>query len=76
MSAALALLLAAAAAQPVAADNRAEPDRGAQIDSAHISATILRPAVIRNGVLVSSGTADQAHGQVVRSDGRVTYLFE
>ena len=75
MSAAFALLLAAAA-QTAPADRQAQPEHGAQFDTAQISATIVHPAIVQGGVLVSNGAAGQPHSQTVRSTGRVTYLFE
>ena len=77
MSFAVALVLAAAAAHAAPAGGGAQQaNRGAQVDTARISATILRPAVVERGVLVSTGTAGAPHSQIVRSDSRVTYEFE
>ena len=76
MSLAAAFLLAVAAAQAAPVAEPQAPDRGAQVDSARISVTILRPAVIANGVLVSGAKAGAPHSQRQAGDGRVTYLFE
>jgi hypothetical protein len=74
MSLAAALLLAAVAAQAGSANPA--PDRGAQVDSAQVSVTILRPAVLKNGRLLSDANAGMPHNQRQARDGRVTYEFE
>ncbi len=77
MSLATALLLAAAvSSQAATADQPRVPDRGAQVDSARISVTILRPAQIRGGVLVSNGTVAAPRAQRQTQGGYVTYAFE
>ena len=76
MSLAAAFLLAAAAAQAAPADAPRAPDRGAQVATARIGATILRPAVLRHGVLVTSEGADAPHSQRHSEDGRISYAFE
>jgi hypothetical protein len=75
MSLAAAVLLAAATASAGPAVKPREPDRGAQVDTARVSATILRPAVLARGALVSGG-GDSPHSQRQAGAGQVTYLFE
>ena len=75
MSLAATLILAATAAHAVPAAKTDEPDRGAQVDTARVSATILRPAVLARGALVSGG-GDSPHSQRQAGAGQVTYLFE
>jgi hypothetical protein len=76
MSLAAALLLAAVAAPAASTDVRQTPDRGAQVDSARISVTILRPVVMKNGRLLSDANGQAPHSQRQAHDGRVTYEFE
>ena len=76
MSFAAAFLLAAAAAQAAPADAPSEPARGAQVETARVSATILRPAVLRDGSLIDSRDGFTPHSQRQSRDGRVTYEFE
>jgi hypothetical protein len=76
MSLAAAILLAAVAAQGGPAIEAQAPGHGAQFDSARISVRILRPAVIKDGQLVSSGNADSPRSQRQSGDGYVNYLFE
>jgi hypothetical protein len=76
MSLATALLLAAAAAQAAPADAPSEPGRGAQVETARVQATILRPAVLRNGSLVARQDGATPHSQRQSRGGRVTYEFE
>jgi hypothetical protein len=76
MSLAAALLLAAAVAQPAPAEAPSEPDRGAQVATARIGATILRPAMLKAGSLVVSRDGATPHSQRQSRDGRVTYEFE
>jgi hypothetical protein len=72
------LLLAAAAAATarVPADAQPAPGRGAQVETARVSATILRPAVVVNGVLRSAGKAGSPHSQRQAGADRVNFLFE
>lgn len=76
MSLAAALLLAAATAHAPPADKTHEPDRGAQVETARIAVTILRPAVLKNGKLLSERPADARHSQRQSRGNRVTYEFE
>lgn len=76
MSLAAAFLLAAAAAQAAPADASREPDRGAQIETAQVSVVILRPAVLKNGALLSGKSADTPRSQRHSEGGRVSYAFE
>lgn len=76
MSFAAAFLLAAAIAQAAPADAPSEPDRGAQVATARIGATILRPAVLKGGSLIVSRDGVTPHSQLQSRDGRVTYEFE
>lgn len=75
MSLAALLLAAAVSAQPAPSQAQGA-DHGAQFDSARVSATILRPAVVKAGVLVSGGTSDALHSQRQSGAGYVTYVFE
>ena len=73
MSFAAALLVAAAvAAQPAPP----EAGQGAQVESARIAVEILRPAVLRDGVLVSAEGDEAPRTQTLRRDGRISYEFE
>ena len=76
MSFAAAFLLAAAAAHSAPAIEPPPPDHGAQFDSARISVTILRPALVNGGELVSNGSGANPHSQRQAGAGYVTYLFE
>ncbi len=76
MSLAAAFLLAAAAAQAAPAGAPREPDRGAQVETARVQATILRPAVLENGSLLARRDGGAPHSQRRSRDGRVTYEFE
>jgi hypothetical protein len=76
MSFAAALILAAAAAQAAPAGAAAEADRGAQVATARVGATILRPALLSNGSLVLPGNGAAPRSQRLSRDGRVTYEFE
>jgi hypothetical protein len=77
MSLAAVFLLASAAAQAAPAGAPSEPDRGAQVATARVQATILRPAVLRNGsLLASQDRTTTPHSQRRSRDGRVTYEFE
>jgi hypothetical protein len=76
MSLAAAVLLAAATAHAAPVDTPVEPDRGAQVDTARISVSILRPAVLAGGELVSNRKADSPRSQRQSGAGYVTYLFE
>jgi hypothetical protein len=76
MSFAAAFLLAAAAVQAAPVDAPAEPDRGARVESAQVSVTILRPAVLKGGSLISSRDGATPRSQRQSRDGRVTYEFE
>ena len=76
MSLAAAFLLVAAAAQATPAGAPDEPDRGAQVETAQVSVTILRPAVLKSGSLVMAKGSTTPHSQRQSRDGRVTYEFE
>jgi hypothetical protein len=76
MSLAAAFLLAAAAAQAAPADIDSAPDRGVQVQTAQVSVTILRPAVLKGGLLVGSREGATPHSQRQSREGRVTYEFE
>jgi hypothetical protein len=78
MSAAAAFLLAAVAAAPAPAPagEAREATRGAEIATAQVSVRILRPAVLRNGVLASGRDAHAPRSQRRAEGGRVTYAFE
>ena len=76
MSLAAAFLLAAAVTHGPPAVETSAPDRGAQFDSARVSVTILRPAEIKGGELVSSANAEMLRSQRQSGAGYVTYLFE
>jgi hypothetical protein len=77
MSLAAAFMFAAAvAAQATATDAPKGADRGAEVDTARVSVTILRPAVLKDGALVSSKAPDAPHSQRHDEGGRVTYAFE
>ncbi|MBO0750450.1 MAG: hypothetical protein J2O44_08485 [Porphyrobacter sp.] len=75
MSFAAALLLAAAAAQAAPADAPRQPDRGAEVETAQVRATILRSAVLKSGSLASS-QSDAPRSQRHAESGRITYTFE
>src|SRR6478736_1788714 len=76
MSLAAAFLLAAAVAQTASADTPSEPDRGAQVATARIGATILRSAMLQAGSLVIGRDGAILHSQRQSRDGRITYEFE
>jgi len=77
MSLAATLLLAAAAAAQTPQDGaRNEPDRGAQVETARVSVTILRPAVVKGGSLILDPGNVTPHSQRQSREGRVTYEFE
>jgi hypothetical protein len=77
MSLAAAFLLAAvsAPAQPAPADE-SQGGHGAEVASAQVSVTIMRPAVLKGGALTSAGRADAPHSQRRVEGGRITYAFE
>jgi hypothetical protein len=76
MSFAAAFLLATAAAQAAPFDVPSAPDRGPQMETARVSATILRAAVLKNGSLIESRDGLTPRSQRQSRDGRVTYEFE
>jgi hypothetical protein len=76
MTFAAAFLLVAAAAQAAPVDTPDEPDRGAQIETAQVTVTILRPAVLKSGSLLMAQGSTTPHSQRQSRDGRVTYEFE
>ena len=76
MSLTAALLLAAAAAQAAPTDVVRAPDRGAQVETARVSVTILRPAVLKAGALLERRDGTTPRSQRQSRDGRVTYEFE
>ncbi len=51
-------------------------DRGAQVDTARVSVTILRPAVVKGGSLILDPGNVTPHSQRQSREGRVTYEFE
>jgi hypothetical protein len=73
---AAAFLLAAAAVQAAPADAPEGAGRGAQVESARVSVTIKRAAVLRHGALLvgPDDTAPRGHRQ--SRAGRVTYEVE
>jgi hypothetical protein len=75
MSLVATFLLAAAVASTPAEPSR-EADRGAQIESARISVVILRPAVLKGGVLASNEDPSSPRSQRRSASGSVTYIFE
>lgn len=75
MSLAAAVLLAAIAPQ-VATDAPREEGRGAEVETAKVSVTILRPAVLKGGTLASDSNPDAPRAQRQAEAGRVTYAFE
>jgi hypothetical protein len=76
MSAAALLLAAVAAVQPPAANAHRGADHGPQVETARVGATILRSAVLVNGVLSSGGRADAPRSQREAASGHVNFLFE
>ena len=77
MSLAAALLLAAAVAgQASSAEVVGEPSHGAQVETAHVGATILRGAAIVNGELNATKDSVAPRSQRQSRGGRVTYEFE
>jgi hypothetical protein len=71
----VAAFLLSAAVQAAPVDAPRDNDRGAQVESARIAVTILRPAVLKGGTLASAG--DNAPRSQRRSDGAsITYAFE
>ena len=76
MSFAAAFLLVAVAAHPAAADGAVAPDRGVQVQTAWVSVTILRPAVLKDGSLIEARDGTAPHSQRQSREGRVTYEFE
>ena len=72
----VAALLLASATQAAPAVQRDGPDRGAQVETAQISVTILRPAMVTRGVLVSGGNPDSPHSQRQSAGGHISYVFE
>ena len=76
MSFAIALYLAAAAAQPGLAEADGRQLQGAQVDRGRIAVQIMRTAVLRDGVVMFSDGKQGPRTQQVRREGRVTYEFE
>ena len=77
MSLAAAFLLAAAVAgQASSAGVIGEPNHGAQVETAHVGATILRGAVMVNGELNATKDSVAPRSQRQSRGGRVTYEFE
>jgi hypothetical protein len=78
MSLAAAFLLAASAAHPAPApaSEPSDADRGAQVESARVQATITRPAVLKDGVLLARTDGLTPRSQRRSREGRVTYEFE
>jgi hypothetical protein len=76
MNFAAAFLLAAAAAQAAPADAPEGTSRGAQVESARVSVTIKRAAVLRHGALLAGPDDTAPRSQRQSHDGRVTYEFE
>jgi hypothetical protein len=76
MSLAAAFLLAAAlAGQASSAEIIGEPNHGAQVETAHVAARILRGAAIVNGELNAKDSVTPRSQRQSRG-GRVTYEFE
>jgi hypothetical protein len=76
MSLAAAFLLAAATAQAAPVDAPPTRERGVRVQTADVAVTILRPAVLRKGFLVSDRELDAPRSQRRNEGGRVTYAFE
>jgi hypothetical protein len=76
MSLAAAFLLAASATNPAPAPAPSDADRGAQVETARIQATITRPAVLKEGVLLARADGLTPRSQRRNREGRVTYEFE
>ena len=76
MSAAALLLAAVAAVQPPAANAHRGADHRPQVEMARVGATILRSAVLVNGVLASAGKTDAPHSQREAGASHVNFLFE
>jgi hypothetical protein len=76
MSLAASFLLAAAAAAQAGPPHQPSGQAGAQVESARVSATILRSAEVVSGVLISGGRPDAPYSQSQSGRGYVTYLFE
>jgi hypothetical protein len=76
MSFAASFLLAAAAAQAAPVDASGQMDRGAQVETARVSVTILRPAVLKGGSLIERRDGATPRSQRQSREGRVTYEFE
>jgi hypothetical protein len=80
MSLAALLFAAAAAAQTVPSDTGAEANdgrgQGAQVESARVTARILRPAVLKDGSIAATDRGNAARPQMLRREGRITYEFE
>lgn len=72
----VAALLLASATQAAPAIQRDGPNRGAKVETVQISVTILRPAMVTRGVLLSGGNPDSPHSQRQSSGGYVSYVFE
>ena len=76
MSLAIALYLAATAAQPAVVEVTEPQLRGAQVADARIAVQIMRAAVLRDGVIVFNDGKQGPRAQELRREGRVTYEFE
>ena len=80
MSLAILLFAAAAAAQSVPAGTGAETSggrgQGAQVESARVTAQILRPAVLKDGAIAATDRGEAPRPQMLRREGRITYEFE
>jgi hypothetical protein len=76
MSFAAAFLLASTVAQVAPGGFAGEPGRGAEVETARVSVTILRPVIIKAGSLIESRDGATPHSQRLTRDGRVTYEFE
>ena len=76
MSFAIALYVAAAAAQPGLVEEARPQLSGAQVAEARITVEIVRAAVLRDGVIVFNDGKQGPRTQELRREGRVTYEFE
>jgi len=75
MSIAAASLLVLAAAHAGPADAPREPSHGVQVESAQVSVTILRAAVLKGGQMMPRA-ADLPRARRHVETGRIAYTFE
>jgi hypothetical protein len=75
MSIAAAFLLAASAAHAAPADAPREASHGVQLETAQVSVTILRAAVLKGGQMMPRA-ADLPRARRHVEAGRIAYTFE